>query len=134
MLDTNVALSALIFPSGRLAWLRPAWQSRSVLPRVSRVTAEELITVLHYPKFRLSTTDRDELLADYLPWCETVTIPGPPPQVPVCRDRSDMRFLEFALAGHADFLVSGDKDLLALADTFVLPVIAPEALRQKLKS
>ncbi|MGH8562535.1 MAG: putative toxin-antitoxin system toxin component, PIN family [Gammaproteobacteria bacterium] len=101
VLDTNVALSALILPSGRLAWLRPAWQSQSVLPLVSRATAEELIAVLHYPKFRLAAADRDDLLADYLPCCETVAIPEPPPDVPVCRDRSDMHFLELAVAGNA---------------------------------
>lgn len=123
VLDTNVALSALIFASGRLAWLRPAWQSQSILPLVSRATAEDLIAVLQYPKFRLAAADRDDLLADYLPCCETVAIPEPPPHVPVCRDRSDMHFLELAVAGNADFLVSGDKDLLALAVTFVVPVV-----------
>ncbi|MGH8472646.1 MAG: putative toxin-antitoxin system toxin component, PIN family, partial [Gammaproteobacteria bacterium] len=119
VLDTNVALSALVFPSGRVAWLRQAWQSQqSVLPLVSRATAGELIAALAYPKFRLAATEQDDLLADYLPWCEAVMIPDPPPPLPVCRDPADTPFLELAVVGKAAFLVSGDKDLLALAGSF----------------
>ena len=53
VLDTNVVLSALVFRKGTTARLRAAWQGGHCLPLVSAATAQELMRVLSYPKFRL---------------------------------------------------------------------------------
>jgi len=131
VLDTNVLLSALLFPTGSLSWLRHAWQSEAFLPLASRDTTAELLRVLHYPKFRLTGDEREDLLADYLPWCETVIV-SKPPAVPECRDSADKPCLELALAGKADALVTGDDDLLALASVFSVPILTANATRDRL--
>lgn len=118
VLDTNVVLSALVFGGGLAGRLRAAWQQGVFVPLASTATAQELVRVLAYPKFRLSKLEQDELLADYLPHTETVRIPQPPPSVPDCRDLLDLPFMHLAVAGKADVLVSGDRDLLVLADEF----------------
>ena len=118
VLDTNVVLSALVFRTGHAGLVRRAWQSGLVLPLVSTSTAHELVRVLAYPKFRLSVSDQEELLADYLPYAETVRIPDPAPAVPNCRDPFDEPFMHLAVAGRAQALVSGDHDLLSLAAEF----------------
>ena len=69
---------------------------------------------LGYPKFGLSAADQDELLGDYMPWVKAVRIPAPPPQAPLCRDPDGMPFVHLAIAGRAQALVTGDRDLLAL--------------------
>lgn len=114
VLDTNIVLSALVFGGGNSARLRRAWQAGAFAPLVSTATAQELVRVLAYPKFRLSAADQEELLADYLPYTTTVRIPDPPPNVPECRDPFDVMFLHLAVAGKANMLVTGDRDLLAL--------------------
>lgn len=126
VLDTNLVLSALVFANGRLATLRHAWQGVRCVPLVSKVTTAELIRVLAYPKFKLSDEEQHELLADYLPWCAAVRIPNPPPATPACRDPFDQPFLQLAVAGKADCLVSGDNDLLSLHDQFVCPIVTAE--------
>ena len=118
VLDTNVVLSALVFGGGAAGRLRGLWQQGAFVPLASTATAHELVRVLAYLKFCLSVADQDELLADYLPYTATVRIPQPPPLVPVCRDPLDAPFLHLAVAGKAQMLVSGDKDLLALAVDF----------------
>ena len=123
VLDTNLVLSALVFSTGAVAELRRGWQRGRFIPLVSTATAGELIRVLGYPKFRLSSEQQQDLLADYLPFCETVTVPNPPPSTPPCRDPFDVPFLEVAVAGEAEFLVTGDNDLLALAAEFSCPVV-----------
>jgi putative PIN family toxin of toxin-antitoxin system len=133
VLDTNLVLSALVFAQGRLAVLRHAWQSGLYTPLVSRDTAAELLRVLAYPKFRLTPDEQQELLADYLPWCETVAVPNPPPATPKCRDLHDLPFLQLALAGKADCLVTGDQDLLILAEKFSRPIITAEQFINKLE-
>lgn len=126
VLDTNLVLSALVFTNGRFAALRHAWQNGHCVPLVSRITTAELIRVLAYPKFKLSDEDQQELLADYLPWCATVRIPNPPPVTPDCRDPFDQPFLQLAVAGKADYLVSGDKDLPSLPDRFDCPIVSAD--------
>ena len=131
VLDTNVLLSALLFPSGSLSWLRHAWQTGDIVPLASHATTGELIRVLCYPKFGLTEDEREDLLAEYLPWCETVIV-SEPPDVPACRDPADLPFLQLALAGHADAVVTGDDDLLAIAGECSVPILAPIAMRARL--
>ena len=116
--DTNVVLSALVFGGGAAGRMRLAWQQGVFVPLASTATAQELVRVLGYPKFRLSPQEQDELLADYLPYTRAVRIPQPPPSVPACRDVMDLPFMQLAVAGRAQVLVSGDQDLLTLAGEF----------------
>jgi len=118
VLDTNVVLSALVFGAGTAGRLRLGWQQGAFAPLVSTATVQELIRLLAYPKFGLSRLEQDELLADYLPHAQAVRIPQPTPAMPKCRDPMDVPFMHLAVAGKAKVLVSGDHDLLALADVF----------------
>ena len=86
--------------------------------------------MLAYPKFRLEAHEQEELLADYLPYALAVRIPSPPPAVPDCRDPLDVPFLHLALAGEAQVLVTGDRDLLMLAPRLQVPVHTLEAFAQ----
>lgn len=132
VLDTNVVVSALVFSRGRLDWLRGAWQTGRILPLISRPIAQELIRVLEYPKFRLEPEDREVLLGDYLPACEVVRRTRGLGGHPRCRDPHDRMFLEVAVAGGADLLVTGDADLLALAGEFPVAIVDAEGLRTRL--
>ena len=125
VLDTNVVLSALVFRGGAAGQVRQAWQLGWVVPLASTATVQELVRVLAYPKFRLSKEEQDELLADYLPYVQTVRIPSPPPTVPECRDALDVPFMHLAVAGKAQVLVSGDRDLLAIAAEFEVACACP---------
>ena len=132
VLDTNVVLSALVFGKGTTARLRAAWQARHILPIVCTATAQELIRVLAYPKFKLDAQEQLELLGDYLPYAEAVRIAQPPPIVPICRDPFDMPFLHLAAAGLADALITGDADLLTMARVGRCPILTPEAFLSSL--
>ncbi len=114
LIDTNVLLSAA---------LRDKLPERVVLYVATRedfrwvVTPEilaEYIDVLRRPRFGLDgpTIDRwAHLLA-----MRTVNV-GSPPNVPEFpRDPKDAPFLAAAMAAHAEFLITGDKDLLEAKD------------------
>jgi uncharacterized protein len=137
VLDTNVLVSALVFGGGTAGALRRAWQTGALVLLASTATAHELVRVLAYPKFRLTPDEQAELLADYLPFTEAVTIPMPPPAVPDCRDPFVLPFLHLAVAGKAQVLVSGVGDFLALADAMAAlgcRVLAPAAFVQVLSA
>ncbi len=132
VLDTNCLVSALLF-GGRLVWLRAAWQTGRIVPLLSRATTQELLRVLDYPKFALTTEEREDVLADLLPFAETIAVPAPPPPTPAPRDPSDRPFLALALAARADALVSGDADLRSLAGRFAVAILSPAELHARLE-
>lgn len=126
VVDTNVVLSALLFAQGRLAPVRLGWQRATFHPLVSKATIEELMRALTYPKFKLTAGDQQELLADYLPYCTTIAMPARPPRTPPCRDPFDVPFLELAIVGKAEYLVTGDKDVLSLTGRIRCRIVTAE--------
>ena len=117
VLDTNTVISVLVFPRGRLAWMRPLWTAGRILPLVCSVTARELIDALAYPKFKLDEREIPTLLAAYLPFTETIDVSADAMvDVPLCRDPDDQKFLRLAAIGRADVLVSGDRAILELKE------------------
>jgi putative PIN family toxin of toxin-antitoxin system len=112
VLDTNTLISALIF-SGTASRLVPLWQSRHITVLLSKAILQEYLRVLTYPKFRLSDQEIMELIEEeLLPFVETVKVRKR--VAAVRRDPDDNKFLECAVAGRAEYLVTGDQDLLEL--------------------
>ncbi len=118
VLDTMIVLSAIILSAGRLSCIRHALQQVHLETLVCRETASELLRVLAYPKFKLSTLEQQELLADFLPYADVVELPMPWPDLPICRDEKDQVFLVLAHVGKADALITGDADILAMREDF----------------
>ena len=121
--DTNIIISALLFKNGSLSFLREQWASQQLIPLVSKQTAQELLRVLEYPKFKLSKSSQNELLAEYLPYAEIVNVNCDVTGLEICRDVHDQKFLELAHCGKADLLVTGDKDLLVLNGSLCFPIL-----------
>ena len=119
VLDTNVLLSALVFTGGVMGQFRKLWTSQKILPYTSKEAVQELIRVLANPKFKLDSSGQNSLLADYLPFAQVtdVLVNIHQASLPICRDPLDQIFLVLARASQADFLISGDQNLLVLADT-----------------
>lgn len=123
VLDTNCLVSALIFSRGRFAWLREAWQAKRFIALASHDTVSELLRVLAYPKFKLSHDEQETLLAEFLPFVETIKIATTPEGLPEIRDADDVIFLVLAAVAHADALVSGDGDIQTVRDQFHIPIL-----------
>jgi len=134
VLDTNTVLSVLLFVHGRLVPLRTVWQSGALTPLLCAQTVEGLLRALAYPKFRLTPEEREELLADYLPYGEVVASWQTRPAVPQCRDEKDQVFLDLAAVGVAQWLVTGDRDLLSLSGQTQFRIVEPAAAIELLAS
>ena len=112
VLDTNVLVSALLF-TGALSELVSLWQRGMITILLSREILDEYLRVLAYPKFHLSEGEIKDLIGtELLPFAVVVK---PRTRVHVIKqDPSDNKFLDCALAGKAEVVISGDKDLLAI--------------------
>ncbi len=129
VLDTNVLVSALLF-SGEIGNVVSSWKARKFVPVFSQDTFDEFRRVLFYPKFSLTPREIDALIQDeVVPFCEVVDIEDE--IIGVCRDRADDKFLSCAVAAHADYIISGDKDLLALGNFRNIPIITAAEFQGK---
>jgi len=126
VLDTNAVVSALLFSQGQLSWLRHFWQGSDVSVLSSKATIDELIRVLAYPKFELDREEINALLADFLPYVIAVDV-APTKSNPMCRDPDDQIFVDLAISGKANYLVTGDKALLEMK--LYCEVITPREMK-----
>lgn len=131
--DTNVVLSALLFPRSALSWLRQPWKSGELTPVVCSETAAELVKVLCYPKFKLSPIEQEALLSDFLPYARISRFDPVPASGLVCRDPKDQIFIDLAIAEQVSYLVSGDQDILDLASQSPVPFLTPAELQATLQ-
>ncbi len=129
ILDTNVLISTLLF-SGEPGRIVEGWKSGAFVPAFSRDTFDEFRRVLSYPKFSLTVQEITTLIEDeVLPFCEVFEIGEE--ILGVCRDRADAPFLSCAVATDADFIISGDKDLLALGSFRNIHIVTAAAFLRK---
>jgi uncharacterized protein len=110
--DVNVIISAVLIPGSKPdRALRKAQDLGQLL--VSESIWLELEQVLARPKFNRYTTpeERNDFLVDL---SETVQFIDVTEQINECRDPKDNKYLELALSGQAECIVTGDDDLLVL--------------------
>lgn len=126
VMDTNVLVSALIHPKGTPGLIISHLRNGDFTLLYSDPLLEEWLGVLGRPhiqsKYHLTHEDVQSVLMFILKRGELVT---PDRQVTSCRDPKDNQFLEAAVAGQADIIVSGDKDLLVLNPFEAIPIIKP---------
>lgn len=121
--DTNVLISRLFLASsvpGKA--VRKAVDEAQLL--VSDATLEELAEVLSRPKFDawISQADKQEFFRLLSRIAEIVTVTYP---VQACRDSKDDKFLEVAVNGQADLILTGDNDLLVLDPFHSVRIVTP---------
>lgn len=122
LIDTNVVLSAALrdrLPESVVLRVATASDIRWIVtPEILR----EYTAVLARPKFALS----EDILSEWAELIEmrTVVVPSPSSRVSVPRDPKDVKFLAAALSASAQFLISGDKDLLEYAGVIETRIVS----------
>ncbi len=111
VIDTNVLVSSLI--GKLLAGLKDYILDGLIEVVTTDEQIEEIVTVLRRPKFSKYFSDEDieELLYLIQKTSKFVEIEC---KIEDCRDKKDNFILEIAVSGNADFIVTGDKDLIDL--------------------
>ena len=128
VLDTNVLISAALKQRSTPALAVETAHRLGTLLK-SSATERQLLEVLSRPYLAsLIAPEAQAWLRQLLERAETVAIVE---RISACRDPTDDKFLELAVNGHADVIVSGDGDLLALHPFRDIPIVQPATfLRQ----
>ena len=125
VLDTNVILSALLF-GGRLEGLRRTWRAGRFRIILSRDTADELLRVMAYPKFRLTQAEIAFLFdTELLLFADVVELPASKSEQRWSRDPEDDKFIRCAQAGKCVRLITGDDDPLSLKRVGKVAILSP---------
>ena len=129
VLDSNVLVSALL-NRGSVPRRVTDHAMEEMTPLFSFGTLAELLSVLHRKaaQGRILEEEKDEFVKRLKEVAELVRIKE---EVEICRDPDDEKFLDVALAGEADAIVTGDKDLLELNPFRGIPIITPREFLEK---
>jgi uncharacterized protein len=127
VVDTNVFVSAAL-KENSLPFLVVRWITQHNGLLKSTATEEELLAVLQRPYLATVTIPsfRDGVMR-MLAAAEPVTISE---RIAACRDPTDDKFLELAVNGRADLIISGDADLLALNPFRDIAIVTPAVFVQ----
>jgi putative PIN family toxin of toxin-antitoxin system len=126
VIDTNILVRAAIQPLGSAGPILLRLRQGDYLILYAQPLLEELVDVLNRPrlrdKYRIADADIQAIVALILLRGEAVQ---PQERIMACRDPKDAKFLEVAVAGKADAIVSGDEDLLVLDPFDGIPILSP---------
>lgn len=111
VLDTNIFIYFLISDSFRQLEMRLKNHELRLL--FSEELLEEFMEVVSRPKFKKYFSDKDisNMLLHLHNYADLIQVKS---SVSVCLDRKDNFLLELCLDGKADYLITGDDDLLVL--------------------
>ncbi len=124
VLDTNLLISFLLANQSV-----PGKAALKALERgqliASIYTLEELMEVLGRSKFDayISQNDQKEFIT-YLSRVVEITIPTT--HLEICRDPNDNKFLDTAVSGNVNYIVTGDNDLLVLNPFMKITILSPK--------
>ena len=122
VLDTNLFIS-LLLRSPAMALLAQVVRSGKARLIISPAQIAELTEVLHRPKFDFRPSEIKALL-DWI-GSEAILVTPAEKAVITSRDPKDDFILAGAVAGKADAIVTGDKDLLVLDSVDGIPILSP---------
>ena len=124
VLDTNVLVSGLAYPQSIPGRIIACWQQGGLDVVLSRYILDEMVRVLpRLPQNQRSPEQMRDLLDSFMLLADIVEPIAE--QDPVLRDIADQPVLNTLRASQADYLITGDKDLLAIADRY--PIVTPAA-------
>jgi putative PIN family toxin of toxin-antitoxin system len=121
--DTNIIISALLFEGSKPSKAFNIGIEREFI-LFSPSTLSELEEVLWRKKFDqyISHEDRNQFLSSFILHATPVE---PDQTITECRDSKDNKFLELGVCGKADFIISGDEDLLILNPFRNIHILTP---------
>ncbi|MGA2572264.1 MAG: putative toxin-antitoxin system toxin component, PIN family [Terracidiphilus sp.] len=124
VLDTNVLLSGLAYPASIPGQIVTAWKQGAISVVLSRYILDEVVRSL--PRISRVPLSPDEVrdVVDSLALIAEVVEPVSVDE-DALRDKADLPVLGTLAAAQADYLITGDKDLLALAGRY--PIVTPAA-------
>jgi putative PIN family toxin of toxin-antitoxin system len=126
VVDTSIWVRAVIKPTGSVGPVLRRLEAGGYSVLYSGVLLDELVDVLSRPRIRdrYHVTPRDVYVLPRALGLRGEAV-RPDRVITACRDPKDDKFLEAAIAGGGDAIVTGDEDLLVLDPFEGIPIVTP---------
>lgn len=131
ILDTNLWISFLI--SKDYTELDDLIQNKKIILVFSDELLEEFIDVVKRPKFEkfFSKKDIEKLLNTFDQYADLINVKS---KIDICRDEKDNFLLNLSVDGKADYLVTGDNDLLILKEIKKTKILTYRELIEQIRT
>jgi uncharacterized protein len=128
IIDTNLWISFLI--SKKLKWLDSLILDKNIRLIFSKEVLDEFISVAARPKFSkyFADNDVDELFRLLSKYSSIISVES---SAVICRDPKDNFLLSLAIDSKADYLITGDEDLLQLGTIGRTSIVTILQFKQK---
>lgn len=134
VLDTNTIVSAFFWDGNEAELLRKIEQEKALL-FISKEILQEVEQVINRPKFKQiminANITPDQIIQKVISLAHLVI--GPELDIKVCRDPKDNKVLECVVHAKADYIISGDEDLLVLKNFQGIPIVKTSLILRLLK-
>lgn len=136
VIDTNVVISRFLSPTGTPAQLFEQWQLNAFELVLSEPILAEFQKVLEYQRIQARHHMAPEEIAEVINGFRqfAVLVDVKERLVVIEEDPEDDKFLECAVAGSAEVIVSGDAHLLDLKEYRGIQILSPAAFLILLRS
>jgi len=134
VLDTNIFVSGVIYSQGTPGQILRSWRAGRFELITSAEINEEILEVLNRPRIREKYHIGDRIFdIGAVLYTQTILV-EPKERVNISRDPDDNKFIEAAIQGKADYIVTGDKrDLLLLKEHKGIRIVPPVHFIQVLR-
>lgn len=122
VIDTNVLISAIGWNAKPEECLKMVFEDE-VEAFATQPMIDELSEVLEYDKFDFSEKEKQKFLEIIV---SEFQFTDPETSVNEAEDSDDNKFLECAISANADYIISGDTDLLELKEYQDITITTPE--------
>ena len=133
VLDSNVLISALLIPKSNAGYILQLWRDKKFTLVVSKFILMKTKKVLCYPKIRNRLKWDEQKINHYVDllsfFAKKVDIENTSAQVE--KNQNDVPILATFIKAQVDYLVTGDDDLLSLANNY--SIVTPAEFLIKLK-
>lgn len=132
VIDANQFVSALLKPDSNPAWVLGLAREGKIQLIMSPAIVDEIRAVLLYPKIMKrhhQTPAQLDLFFKKLLKVAVITRDEPKFEI-IVNDPSDNKYLECAVAGRADFIISGDSHLTDLTSFQGIRILSPTRFRE----
>ena len=127
VIDTNVLISGTLW-GGKPGSVIKQYRQDKFIILISPFILAELANFLE--EYHIEKKQREIIINEF----KTKPIKViPPKKVTICRDKKDNQILDLCLAGKADFLITGDKDLLVLKKFGETKIVKPKEFLHPLR-
>lgn len=135
VLDANVFVSAILSPKGIPAKIVTAWRAEQFHLVLSEAILGEIERVLRYPRIERRHGWSEERLRGFMEDLAHLSIvtPGALKLRVIVEDPLDDRYLECAIEGEAEYIVSGDQHILTLREYQGIGMLTPRAFLEVLR-